>query len=114
MNKPEVYVSITGLQVRRVWHIPLFWVHAMRSMAQARAAAGNISADARTINGVHHTRSVWTDRDAMRAYLTAGAHLETMRLFPRIATGKVVGYLTQEVPDWAQVHAIWVARGRVV
>lgn len=114
MTQPEVYVSITGLQVRRAWHIPLFWVHAMRSMAQARAAAGNISAEARTINGVHHTLSVWTDGDAMRAYLTAGAHLDAMRLFPRIATGKVIGYLTQEVPDWDQVHAIWVARGRVV
>ena len=71
MTQPEVYVSITGLQVRRAWHIPVFWVHAMRSMAQARAASGNISAEARTIKGVHHTRSVWTDRDAMRAYTRA-------------------------------------------
>jgi hypothetical protein len=23
----DVYVSITGLQVRRVWHIPSFWSH---------------------------------------------------------------------------------------
>lgn len=110
----DVYVSITGLQVRRVWHIPLFWAHAMRSMVQARRAVGNISADARTINGVHHTLSVWTDRDAMRAYLTAGPHLAAMRLFPRIATGKVVGYSATQAPDWSEVHAIWLQRGRVV
>ena len=110
----EVYVSITGLQVRRAWHIPLFWIHAVRSLNQARRAPGNISADARTINGVHHTLSVWTDRAAMKAFLTAGPHLEAMRLFPRIATGKVVGFRTQEIPDWSQVHAIWVERGRVV
>ncbi|MDG1130144.1 MAG: hypothetical protein P8N68_13690 [Paracoccaceae bacterium] len=110
----DVYVSITGLQVRRVWHIPSFWSHAIRSMVQARKAPGNISADARTINGVHHTLSVWTDQDAMRAYLTAGPHLEAMRLFPSIATGKVVGYLAQQAPDWSEVHAIWRERGRVV
>lgn len=62
----DVYVSITGLQVRRVWHIPSFWSIAMKSMEQARNAPGYISADARTINGVHHTRSVWTNKDAMR------------------------------------------------
>ena len=89
----DVYVSITGLQVRRVWHIPSFWSLAMKSMMQARNAPGNISADARTINGVHHTLSVWTEMDAMQAYLTAGPHLEAMRRFPSIATGKVVGYL---------------------
>jgi quinol monooxygenase YgiN len=114
MMTPEVYVSITGLQVLRVWHIPSFWSHAMRSMAQARRAPGNISASARTINGVHHTLSAWTDRAAMRAYLTEGPHLEAMRLFPSIATGKVVGYHTRDVPDWSEVHAIWVERGRVV
>ena len=112
--RKDVYVSITGLQVRRVWHIPSFWSHAMKSMVQARNAPGNISADARTINGVHHTLSVWTDRDAMRAYLTAGPHLEAMRRFPSIATGKVVGYLAQQPPDWSEVHAIWLERGRVV
>jgi hypothetical protein len=61
---------------------------------------GNISADARTINGVHHTLSVWTDKDAMRAYLTAGPHLEAMRVSRSIATGKVVGFGAQQAPDW--------------
>jgi len=109
-----VYVSITGLQVRRVWHIPSFWLHAMRSMVQARNAPGNISADARTINGVHHTLSVWTDKGAMRAYLTAGPHLEAMRLFPSVATGKVVGYQTDRIPDWSEINAIWRDHGRTV
>ncbi|MBR3369366.1 MAG: hypothetical protein IKG52_01905 [Rhodobacteraceae bacterium] len=110
----DVYVSITGLQVRRVWHIPAFWSHAMKSMVQARHAPGNISADARTINGIHHTLSVWTDIDAVRAYLTVGPHLEAMRLFPKIATGKVVGYPAKQAPDWSEVHAIWRDHGRIV
>lgn len=110
----DVYVSITGLRVRRVWHIPSFWSHAMASMVQARRAPSNISAEARSIDGVHHTLSVWTDRQAMRAYLTTGPHLDAMRRFPRIATGKVVGYLAPQAPDWSEVHAIWLDRGREV
>lgn len=110
----EVYVSITGLQVRRVSHSPVFWAHAVKSMGQARNAPGNISAEARSINGVHHTLSVWTDKAAMRAYLTSGPHLTAMRLFPRIATGKVLGYLAPQAPDWSQVHTLWRERGRDV
>jgi len=83
-------------------------------MAQARNAPGNISADARSIDGVHHTLSVWIDKDAMRAYLAAGPHLEAMRMFPGIATGKVVGYLATQAPDWSEVHAIWLERGRII
>ena len=114
MGPPQVYVSITGLQVRRARDLPSFWSHAVRAMAQARSAPGNISADTRTINDVHHTLSAWTDDAAMRAYLAAGPHLEAMRLFPTIATGKVVGYLTRGIPDWSEVHAIWIEHGRVV
>ncbi len=114
MSQPEVYVSITGLQVRRVWHIPAFWTHAIRAMVQARGAPGNISAQARRIDGVHHTLTVWTDRKAMLGYLRTGPHRDAIRLFPRIATGKVLGFCTQEVPDWADVPALWAAHGREV
>jgi hypothetical protein len=110
----EVYVSITGLRVRRIWHIPSFWSLATRAMVQARGASGNISVETSTIDGVHHTRSVWTDKAAMRAYLSTGPHLEAMRRFPTIATGKTLGFLTTEVPDWTKVHAIWVEMGRDV
>ena len=114
MSQTEVYVSITGLQVRRVWHIPVFWTHAMRAMMQARTAPGNIRAEARSINGVHHTLSVWTDRKAMLGYLRAGPHRDAIRLFPRIATGKVLGFYAQEVPDWSDVPTLWAAQGREV
>lgn len=110
----NVYISITGLRVRRFYHLPSFWSHALRSMAQARKAPGNLFAEARKIDGIHHTLSVWTDRDAMRAYLTSGPHLDAMRLFPRIAAGRVVGFHAPHAPDWAEVPAIWSERGRVV
>jgi hypothetical protein len=106
-----VYVSITGLMLKAWWHSPRFWWHAVRSMIQAQSADGNIKAENRTINGVHHTLSVWVDEQAMRKYLVKGAHLKAMQSFRHIATGKTIGYLTEAVPTWDEVHDIWQARG---
>ena len=110
----SVYVSITGLRVRRFWHVPMFWRHAIASMAQARKADGCLGASAKTINGIHHTRSIWRDREDMLAFLGNGAHLEAMKLFPRIAKGKTLGFEATEVPDWDEVHRLWRTQGREV
>lgn len=101
------YVSITGLRLRswRFW--PGFWFHAIGSMAQARRAPGNLSAQARSAEGWQFTLSVWTDRAAMVRYLCDGAHGRAMRIFDAIATGKTYGYETADVPDWAEALAIW-------
>jgi quinol monooxygenase YgiN len=106
------YVSITGLRLKGPVSIPRFWWHALRSMAQAKAAPGNIRADARNINGVQHTLTVWTDEAAMRAYLVRGAHLQAMRAFHSIATGKTIGFTSETVPSWPEARAIWEERGR--
>ena len=113
MDHP-VYVSITGLKVRHLWQVPVFWRHAIAAMMQARAADGCLRAETRTINGVHHTLSVWRDREAMLAYLRTGPHLAAMKVFRRIATGKVHGFETVEVPGWDRVHQLWQDEGRVV
>ncbi len=109
-----VHVSITGLSLKRPWHAPGFWLHAVAAMAQARRAPGCLSADARTVEGVHHTLSVWTDRAAMLAYLRVGAHARAMRLFPVIATGRTVGFTATQAPDWPQAVAIWRAQSCAV
>ena len=106
-----VYVSITGLELKAARHAPWFWWHAVRAMKQAHSAPGNLRAETRTINAVHHTLSVWTDEAAMRSYLVSGAHKAAMQVFPAIATGKTFGFPTTDVPDWDQVHALWHAHG---
>ncbi|MEJ8563331.1 hypothetical protein QTO30_20330 [Yoonia sp. GPGPB17] len=50
----------------------------------------------------------------MQAYLRAGAHLDAMRVFKRIATGKVCGCETTEVLDWPEVRRLWNELGRDV
>ena len=109
-----VYVSITGLKVRHFWQVPTFWRHAVASMSQAKSATGCLQAEARTIAGIHHTRSVWESEAAMRDYLTNGAHLKAMKLFHHIATGKTFGFATTDVPDWDEVHRLWSEKGRTV
>ncbi|MBB1248138.1 hypothetical protein [Rhizobium sp. G21] len=105
------YVSITGMRVRSVWRLPRFAFHAVRSMSQARRAEGNLFADARKIDGVHHTLTVWTDRTAMLAYLRAGAHRCAMQAFPTLGMGYAFGFDAATRPDWTAVHALWLAEG---
>ena len=108
------YVSITGLKLKSIIHAPEFWWHAISSMAQAKRAAGNLSTDARTINGVHHTVTLWENREAMLAYLRSGAHLKAMKSFKRVGTGKVLGYEADQAPAWGEVHDLWQTKGRNV
>ncbi len=114
MTALSLHVSINGLRLKRSRHAPAFWLHAAAAMAQARRAHGCLFADARTVDGVHHTLSVWTGREPMRAYLRAGAHARAVRLFPIVAEGRTMGFAATEAPDWPQAVAIWRAQACVV
>ncbi|MEL6204098.1 MAG: hypothetical protein AAFR47_02135 [Pseudomonadota bacterium] len=107
-----MYVSITGLRTKGPWAAPLFWWHAVASMRQAQTADGCLAADARTIDGVHHTRSLWRSEADMRAFLQTGAHLKAVRRFRQIAAGKTFGFAADALPDWDEVHRLWQERGR--
>ena len=107
-----MYVSITGLRLKGWRHAPLFWWLALRSFRQARKAPGNLGVEARMIDGVHHTMSVWTDQSAMRDYLVRGPHMAAMKSFHAIATGAVLGFTAEQPPPWCAVHALWLERGR--
>jgi len=43
-----------------------------------------------------------------------GAHLNAMKTFKKIATGKVYGFETAAVPDWQEVPTLWRDKGRSV
>ena len=96
-----MYVSITGLKPKSPLQVPRFWWHAIRSMQQAQRAPGNLSVEARTIAGTHHTMSLWQDRAAMRASRSIG-------------TGAVHGYESDAAPAWAELPALLRAHGRII
>ena len=103
----EVYVSITGFRLKSSRHLVRFWWHTLRSIAQARRAPGNLSADMRTVNGVYHTLSIWVDEPAMRAFLITGAHRSAMKAHRTIGTGRTLGFITSYRPDWNAAIQRW-------
>ncbi len=107
-----VHVSVTGLRLVSVWSIPLFWRHALPLKVQARRAAGNLFTDARKIDGVHHTLSIWRSREDMLAFMRSGAHVRAMKDFGKIATGSTCGYGAERVPSWEEAIAHWREHGR--
>ena len=114
MVPAKVYVSVTGLRIRRPWHAPRFWWHAIRSMVQARQAPGNLRAETRTIEGVHHTLSVWTSDVEMRAFLVAGNHRKAMAAFRAIGSGRTHGFWWEGPIDWQTALRRWRIDGRDV
>ncbi len=109
-----LYVSVTGLKLKSIWHWPQFAWFAVRSMNQAKRVAGNISAQARSVNGIQHTLSVWQSQAHMRAYLKAGAHLEAMKNFHHMAGGSTYGYDAGTAPSWAEALELWRKHGITV
>jgi hypothetical protein len=99
------------LELKSPWHIFEFYWLAISAMMQARAADGNISAEAKMINGVRHTLSVWESKAHMRQFVHSGAHLKAMQSFTKIATGKTFGYESNELPSWERVHLMWQNHG---
>ncbi len=105
------YISITGLRLKKPWSFFRFWWLAIRAMMQAQKSPGLISAEAKKISGIHHTRTVWISKEAMRDYMTSGSHLQAMRDFSKVATGSTFGYFSSTVPSWAEVHKTWLEKG---
>lgn len=108
----QVYVSITGLQIKGPIALLRFLWFTLPAMRQALRAPGNLRAEARLVSGVNHTLSVWTDQAAMRAYLTTGAHRKAMGVSKSIGTGRVYGYSAAQAPDWDSALALWKLHGR--
>ena len=83
-------------------------------MADALRAPGNIMAETRTIDGVHHTLSAWEDLAAMLVYLRSARHARAMRRLDGFATGHVYGYQADTLPSWEEALAEYRAHGRAV
>jgi hypothetical protein len=107
-----VHVSVTGLRVKSWWQMPVFFWHAIPSFRQAQRAPGVLFAEVCNRKGVQHTLTVWKDREAMRDFMTSGAHLKAMRAFRSFATGRIHGYEADAVPSWDEAIEQWRIHGR--
>lgn len=114
-TKKMNHVSVTGMDVQSWWLLPTFIRFARDSMIQAKNSEGNVHAEGGYSRGVHHTLTVWEDRDAMSNYLRSGAHKEAMARSKDIGTFvQVYGYDSDEIPSMKEAIQLWQEYGRVV
>ncbi|MCA9775525.1 MAG: hypothetical protein KC800_02365 [Candidatus Eremiobacteraeota bacterium] len=108
-----VWISITGLRVKRFWYLPVFFRYAIPSHRQAERSSGCLFAEAKRIDGVFHTLTVWNSREDTRAFASSGVHKNAVRAFSRYFTGHILGYEGTEIPDWDEAHRRCLAEGRL-
>ena len=103
-------ITVTGLRLKAVWHWPEFWRHAIPSFNQCRAADGCLLAETFREDGFMHTLTAFETRAALRAFARSGAHRNAAKAFQRIASGKILSWEAETLPDRAEALAIWRAR----
>jgi hypothetical protein len=114
MQEKRFYVSITGLELSSFIHLPRFWWLTIAAFRLARQSDGNLCVQAKRVDGVHHTLTVWTDEAAMRRFLVSGPHLQAMKAFRGIGSGKTLGFYASSIPDWQKALACWRAESKTV
>lgn len=107
-----MYVSITGLKPKSLRAYFRFWILAIPSFNQARAARGNLHCSVKRIQGQQCTLTAWESRELMLDFMRSGAHLKAMKAFRSIATGKTYGYVAETVPQWKEAFALLQKEGR--
>ncbi len=108
------YVSMTGFRPKGFAQLPTFWWRTIRSFRQARQAPGNLLTAARRVDDVYHTMTVWSDIASMRAFFASGAHRAAMKNFRNLGTGRVFGYVCDDIPDWDSLYELWKLHSREV
>jgi hypothetical protein len=110
-------VSITRLRVRSLLYMPLFMLHALRTLTQAQKAPGVLGVETRFESGnVVWTKTVWQDEVAMKRYRGSGAHQVAMRLLSEMCSEASFARWTQEtfaLPTWEEAHRRILAEGKL-
>ena len=111
------FVSITRLRIRTPELVDHFATAVPGVYAQAAEAPGNLGMDLLAeANATFWTRTVWTDRAAMRSYMTSGDHRDVMPLLRDWCDEAHVAHWEQvdgELPTWEEAHRRIVDEGRV-
>jgi hypothetical protein len=110
------FVSVTRLRVRAWRYLPAFLIQSFRSVRQAKRSAGNIAASVlRDANGAFWTRTVWSDKAAMRSFMRSGVHRRVMpRLVQSCDEAAVIHWVqdSSEPPSWEEAHRRLQQQGR--
>ena len=110
------FISLTRLRIRSVRFMPGFGVSTLRAIGQVRAAegflGGSLLPDRRR---TFWTLTAWTGPEAMRAYMTGGAHRSAMPRLLDWCDEASVAHWDQpqaDLPSWTEADARMRAEGR--
>lgn len=110
------YVSITRLRIRDDAFLAQFMGDSLEIHTQATTAEGNLGADLLVeAENTFWTKSTWTDRSAMRAFMTSAKHAESMPKLRQWCDEAHVAHWEQEgaeLPPWDEAHRQLLAIGR--
>ena len=115
--EPKVpFISVTRLRIRSIRFLPGFALYATRSLNQVKRAAGfqegSLLPDR---SWTFWTMTVWDSEEAMRRYMTAGAHKTAMsKLMNWCDEASVVHWEQSEsvLPSWTEADRRMRADGR--
>lgn len=111
-----VFVSLTRLRIRSVRFLPLFAVHAMGTMRQARRAPGFKSgAVLNDRQWAFWTMTAWETHASMRQFMNSGAHKRVMPHLLHWCDEASVAHWEQAegaLPTWTEAAERMRAAGR--
>lgn len=107
-----MYISLTGLKPKNVWRTIQFWRHAIPSYQQVQTAPGNLHYAVKKYNGYQCTITAWESREKMLEFMRSGAHLNAMKSFHTIATGRTYGYEAEQIPSWEEAFLLLEEKGK--
>jgi hypothetical protein len=94
-------ISVTRLHLRSLRFFPGFFWYTRRSIWQARRTAGNLGVRVRKTKGLAFwTLAMWRDNQAIRAFVPASPHKESMQKLPHWCDEAAFADWDQDTADW--------------
>jgi hypothetical protein len=110
-----VYVSLTCIKIKSIWHYIQFFSYAVPIVTQSKGLALETATMAR--DGYHYTLTVWNDRKEMISFIHSGAHQKATkdRVLPMVASDAMFYSFeatSDEIPDWEKAIDLLHTKGR--
>ena len=82
-----MYISVTALKAKGFLLAIRFRFLAVPALKQAKSSAGVLFCEVKSVDGFHHTSTVWETTKDMRKFMLPPIHRKAMKIFSKIAKG---------------------------